>query len=92
MTKKDRPKNPKPSVWSRLLAAVGNAIGQAKFGGVQKYAQNVKLAAHYDPNKSEDVSFAAATPSGELNIYVSNPEVVGSFEPGKCYYLHLIPC
>lgn len=61
-------------------------------GGVQKYAQNVKLAAHYDPNKSEDVSFAAATPSGDLNIYVSNPDVVGSFEPGKCYYLHLIPC
>lgn len=57
-----------------------------------KYAQNVRLAAQYDTTNPEDVSFAEATPSGELKIYVSNPVVVGSFEPGRDYYLHLIPC
>jgi hypothetical protein len=56
-----------------------------------KFAQNVRFAAQYDPNKSEDVSFAEATPSGELKIYVSNPAVVGTFKPGREYYLDLIP-
>lgn len=55
-------------------------------------AQNVRLAASYDSSNSEDVSFAAATPSGEVKIYVSNPKVIGTFTPGKNYYLDLIPC
>lgn len=57
-----------------------------------KHPQNVRLAAQYDSTKTEDVSFAAATPSGELKIYVSNPVVVGTFKPGQEYYLDLIPC
>lgn len=57
-----------------------------------KFCQNVRLAASYDTSNPEDVSFAAATPSGELKIYVSNPAVVGTFRPGKNYYLDLIPC
>lgn len=56
------------------------------------FAQNVKLAAQYDPNNKEDVSFAEATPSGECKIYVSNPSVVGTFVIGRNYYLDLIPC
>ena len=57
-----------------------------------KYQQNVRLAAVYDTSNPEDVSFAEATPSGELKIFVSNPVVVGTFKPGKNYYLDLIPC
>jgi len=56
------------------------------------YCQNVRLAASYDTANPEDVSFSAATPSGELKIYVSNPAVIGTFKPGKNYYLDLIPC
>lgn len=55
-------------------------------------AQNVRLAASYDTSNPEDVSFAQATPSGEVRIYVSNPAVIGTFKPGKNYYLDLIPC
>lgn len=57
-----------------------------------KYCQNVRLAASYDTANPEDVSFAAATPSGELKIFVSNPVVVGTFKPGQNYYLDLVPC
>jgi hypothetical protein len=65
-----------------------------KYKSVQtgKYQQNVRLAASYDTANPEDVSFAEATPSGELKIFVSNPVVVGSFKPGQNYYLDLIPC
>src|ERR1700731_1821314 len=48
-----------------------------------KFAQNVRLAASYDTTNQEDLSFAEATPSGELKIYVSNPAVVGTFKPGR---------
>lgn len=57
-----------------------------------KFAQNVRLAAQYDTTKGEDVSFAESTPSGEVKIYITNVLVVGSFKPGKNYYLDLIPC
>ncbi len=57
-----------------------------------KYAQNVRLAASYDASNPEDVSFSDSTPSGELKIYVCNPVVVGTFRPGKNYFLDLIPC
>jgi hypothetical protein len=56
------------------------------------FAQNVRLAAQYDPTNKEDVSFAEATPSGKCEIYVSNPSVVNTFHIGKNYYLDLIPC
>lgn len=56
------------------------------------FHQNVRFAASYDTANPEDVSFAEATPSGELKIYVSNPVVIGTFKPGKTYYLDLIPC
>jgi hypothetical protein len=65
---------------------------QYKWVPTGKYCQNVRLAAQYDSRDSEDMSFAAATPSGELKILVSNPVVVGSFRPGKSFYLDLIPC
>jgi len=57
-----------------------------------KFAQNIRLAAQYDASNLEDVSFAAATPSGTMTFYCDNPKVVDTFVPGKNYYLDLIPC
>jgi hypothetical protein len=57
-----------------------------------KYAQNIRLAASYDTSNPEDVSFAAATPSGTMTFYCDNLNVVGTFIPGRNYYLDLIPC
>ena len=57
-----------------------------------KFAENVRLAASYDTANPEDISFSEATPSGEVKIYVTNPVVIGTFKPGKNYYLDLIPC
>ena len=68
------------------------AGGKCKQVATGAFAQNVRLAASYDTSNPEDVSFAAATPSGKLEIYVSNPSVIGTFRPGQNYYLELIPC
>ena len=40
----------------------------------------------------ENDSFSNSTPSGRLEIYVSNPAVVGNIPLGAYYYLDLIPC
>jgi hypothetical protein len=61
---------------------------------VTKFAGNweqVKLTASYDKASPEDVSFSAATPTGDLNITVTNPAVIGTFTPGASYYLDLVP-
>jgi hypothetical protein len=55
-------------------------------------AQNIRLAAQYDPSIPEDRRFMEATPSGEVKFYVSNPAVIGGFKIGDNYYVDLTPC
>lgn len=58
----------------------------------KRYAERIKLNAVYGSEPgSENQSFSEATPSGTLEIFVTNPQVVGTFEPGGYYYLDLIP-
>jgi hypothetical protein len=38
---------------------------------------------------AENESFAAASPSGKLTISVTNPSIVGQFNPGEEYYLDI---
>lgn len=57
-----------------------------------KFIENIKLAAQYDSAKGEDVSFASSTPTGNMGFMVTNSNVVGTFTPGRCYYLDLVPC
>lgn len=43
----------------------------------------------FDPEgNSEDSSFARWTPSGELSITITNPNLLGTFATGEKYYLH----
>ena len=51
----------------------------------------VKLSASYDTSLPEDRRFAAATPSGNAEFYISNPNLRGWYEPGKAYYLTATP-
>lgn len=49
--------------------------------------ESVELGAQYDTSNPEDVSFSAATPSGKMEFYVTNPAVRGHFQPQKSYYI-----
>jgi len=53
--------------------------------------ERIKFNAVYASDSQEDQSFSSATPSGELMIVVSNPNVIGQFEPGDFCYLDIIP-
>jgi hypothetical protein len=51
--------------------------------------RNVKLSAVYDAELAEDQSFAKATPSAKLEMYVDNPDA--TFEVGTSYYVDFTP-
>ncbi len=38
---------------------------------------------------AEDNSFASATPSGHMQLTITNPDVRGFFKPGKKYYVDI---
>lgn len=63
-----------------------------KDGEPARNAERVKMSAVYGDGDSENQSFSEATPSGTLEFFVTNPNVVGTFEPGDYYYLDIIPC
>jgi hypothetical protein len=68
---------------------VSATAGQA---GKPRDGELIELAAVYstgdnDPNKS----WSKWTPSGQLTIHITNPEALGKFEPGKCYFLDIAP-
>ncbi|MFZ2125682.1 MAG: hypothetical protein WAV01_03585 [Candidatus Saccharimonadales bacterium] len=55
---------------------------------VQKFTwgEQVSLTCRYS-DTPEDNSFAQATPTGNTSITVSNPALVGFFQPGQKFYL-----
>lgn len=37
--------------------------------------------------ESEDNTFARYTPSGSVNLTITNPDLIGKFKPGQKFYL-----
>lgn len=57
-------------------------------GSVRKtvYGENVECTPVLSGSE-ENKSFSAATPSGKLELMITNPEAYGSFVPGRSYYV-----
>lgn len=50
--------------------------------------QGSKVEGGYPENgEDEDNTYAHFSPSGELRLTVANPNLVGTFKPGRKYYL-----
>lgn len=54
------------------------------------YGRTVKMSAIKD-GSPENNQFAQATPSGILEMYISNPAALDFLEPNKNYYLDFSP-
>jgi hypothetical protein len=66
-------------------------VAKFKCESITKYegsGEQVKLRAAYGKGNE---SWAAATPSGVVELAISNPEAAGKFEPGKHYLLTFEP-
>lgn len=51
----------------------------------------IKLQPRYDESIPEDRRFEEATPSGNLDMHVSNPAAIEVFKLGKTFYLDFVP-
>jgi hypothetical protein len=54
------------------------------------YAEVVKYSAVSGGSK-EDNSFSAATPSGSIELHISNKELWGTIKPGQKFYVDFTP-
>ena len=60
---------------------------------VDSYGEEPKLTAQYaNEHNEEDNQFSEATPSGNIDMIVSNPSAKGFFKPGIEYYVYFEPC
>lgn len=68
------------------------AVFQAKTTDGTVYSENVTLSPVYsnDPT-SENAAFWKATPSGRIDMYISNPDAHGKFVQGQEYYVDFTP-
>lgn len=72
---------------AKFLANEVTDYGEQYPGSVNK---RVKLAAVYSHDRNtEDNQFSSATPSGSLEMMISNPNASDFFKPGKKYYLDI---
>lgn len=58
-----------------------------------EYGELVNLSAVYgndDKDNEENNQFAEATPSGQIEMMISNPSAKGFIQEGKTYYLDFI--
>jgi len=61
------------------------SVKKLQFGG-----EEVEFTAVYG-GSPEDNTYAKATPSGSLKLFVDNDAAKGAFEPGKAYYVDITP-
>ena len=53
--------------------------------------EKIKFGCSYDPDNPEDTAFSQYTPSGEMELYITNPNLVGKFPAGSFVYVDLTP-
>ena len=83
------PSNPSPTMRAKMYVT-GAVEGSKQDGKVT--CETVYFACVSDKpfgpeGESEDNSFARYSPSGQLNITINNPNLVGAFHPGQKFYL-----
>lgn len=64
------------------VAQHGNSYG----GG--QYAENIKLRCVYTEDREHpNFKWSEATPSGDLELYISNKDAFGKIQPGVLYHV-----
>lgn len=58
------------------------------FSGAEQISMAPVCAKPFGPNgESEDNTYARYTPSGALNLTITNPDLVGTFKQGQTFYV-----
>jgi hypothetical protein len=64
---------------------------RAKFEVISVENETVTMEPRYDESIPEDQRFCEATPWGKLEMFVNNPAALEQLQPGRVFYLDLVP-
>lgn len=71
------------------MSTITSILAKFKAGSVTDYGNNnhdVTLSP-VTSGSEENKSFSVWTPTGKIEMHITNPECIGFFEPGKEYYV-----
>ena len=77
-------------VWARCKFRV-NEVTTLFPDSEENKDEKIRLYTQYDPDDPEDTAFSLATPAGSIEIFLSNPKLLGQAKVGQVYYVDLIP-
>jgi hypothetical protein len=63
------------------------AVDHLKGGNPEDVAADIRMIPVYDDGDPENKTWSKYTPSGEVRLFVTNPDAIAQFEIGKSYYL-----
>jgi len=53
--------------------------------------QAVAASSYPEDGSDEDNTYAKFTPSAAVNLQITNPALIGKFQPGEVYYVDFYP-
>lgn len=62
-------------------------VDHLKSGNPREEAADIRMVPVYDDGTPENKSWSKWTPNGEIRMFVTNPDAIAHFEPGKSYYV-----
>jgi hypothetical protein len=67
------------------------AVTPMHSGNPNEVSAEIRLMAVYEDGNPENRTWSKYTPSGEIRLFITNPEAIAAFEPGKSYYVDFSP-
>lgn len=67
------------------------AVTPMHSGNPNETVAEIRLMPVYDDGSAENKSWSKYTPSGEVRLFITNPNAINAFEPGKSYYVDFTP-
>jgi hypothetical protein len=67
------------------------SVEHLKDGKPDTTLADIRMMPVYDDGCPENRAWSKATPSGEVRLFVTNPDAIANFEPGKSYYVDFTP-
>ena len=74
----------------RCSSVTKTTTGSNDEAGNPIYNEGVKMQAVYGPDGSPNGEWSRWTPSGSLELNVTNPALAGHFLPGKEYFIDIV--
>lgn len=67
------------------------SVERLKDGKPDTTMAEIRMMPVYDDNDPTNKSWSKATPGGQVSLFITNPEAIDKFEPGKSYFVDFTP-